>query len=178
MANIFTRKAVDEILKSEGLTPEERLERVMALQGRALDDGYISKTAAQEAQTAAIEAAKAEALAGVKAPDPKESDEYKALRGEFDAYKSMMDARTSDDFKGVKGKFFETVYSMVKREDGAKPVAEQLADIRKEYEEYFEPVESEQKKDTPQYSRQAGHSGVNPDSDEDKLYRQLSENWK
>jgi hypothetical protein len=57
----------------------------------------------------------------------------------------MQQARTSEDYKGVKGKFFETVYGMVDRKDGAKPVAEQLADIRKGYEEYFEPEKSQQK---------------------------------
>ena len=78
-------------------------------------------------------------------PDPKESDAYKQLQGEFDSYKQMQQARTSEDYKGVKGKFFETVYGMVDRKDGAKPVAEQLADIRKGYEEYFEPEKSQQK---------------------------------
>ena len=72
--------------------------------------------------------------------DVKESDEYKALRGEFDAYRTMQSARSSEDFKGVKGKFFETVYGMIDRKDGAKPVKEQLAEIQKNYEEYFTPT--------------------------------------
>ena len=148
MGNIFTRKALNDIMGNEGLTPEQRTEQVFSLYGRALDDGYIAKTAAQQAQQTALDNAKAEWEKGVKVPDPKESDAYKQLQGEFDSYKQMQQARTSEDYKGVKGKFFETVYGMVDRKDGAKPVAEQLADIRKGYEEYFEPEQRQQNKPT------------------------------
>ena len=148
MGNIFTRKALNDIMGNEGLTPEQRTEQVFSLYGRALDDGYIAKTAAQQAQQTALDNAKAEWEKGVKAPDPRESDAYKQLQGEFDSYKTMQQARTSEDYKGVKGKFFETVYGMVDRKDGAKPVAEQLADIRKGYEEYFEPEQRQQPKPT------------------------------
>ena len=148
MSNIFTRKALNDIMGNEGLTPEQRTEQVFSLYGRALDDGYIAKGAAAQAQQTALDNAKAEWEKGVKVPDPKESDAYKQLQGEFDSYKQMQQARTSEDYKGVKGKFFETVYGMVDRKDGAKPVAEQLADIRKGYEEYFEPEKSQQQKPT------------------------------
>lgn len=148
MSNIFTRKALNEIMGNEGLTPEQRTEQVFSLYGRALDDGYIAKTAAQQAQQTALDNAKAEWEKGFKLPDPKESDAYKQLQGEFDSYKQMQQARTSEDYKGVKGKFFETVYGMVDRKDGAKPVTEQLADIRKGYEEYFEPEQRQQNKPT------------------------------
>jgi len=145
MSNIFTRKALNEIMSNEGLTPEQRTEQVFGLYGRALDDGYIAKGAAAQAQQTALDNAKAEWEKGVKVPDPKESDDYKTLQNQFNDYKAMQQARTSEDYKGVKGKFFETVYGMVDRKDGAKPVAEQLADIRKGYEEYFEPEKSQQK---------------------------------
>ncbi len=145
MSNIFTRKALNDIMGNEGLTPEQRTEQVFSLYGRALDDGYIAKTAAQQAQQTALDNAKAEWEKGVKVPDPKESDDYKTLQNQFNDYKAMQQARASEDYKGVKGKFFETVYGMVDRKDGAKPVAEQLADIRKGYEEYFEPEKSQQK---------------------------------
>ena len=148
MSNIFTRKALNDIMGNEGLTPEQRTEQVFSLYGRALDDGYIAKGAAAQAQETALNNAKAEWEKGLKTPDPKESDAYKQLQGEFDSYKQMQQARTSEDYKGVKGKFFETVYGMVDRKDGAKPVAEQLADIRKGYEEYFEPEQRQQNKPT------------------------------
>ena len=148
MSNIFTRKALNDIMGNEGLTPEQRTEQVFSLYGRALDDGYIAKTAAQQAQQTALDNAKIEWEKGLKTPDPRESDAYKQLQGEFDSYKAMQQARTSEDYKGVKGKFFETVYGMVDRKDGAKPVAEQLADIRKGYEEYFEPEQRQQNKPT------------------------------
>ena len=137
MGNIFTRKALNDIMGNEGLTPEQRTEQVFSLYGRALDDGYIAKTAAQQAQQTALESAKAEWEKGVKVPDPTESDAYKSLKGEFDAYKAMQTARGSKEYEGVKPKFFETVYGMVDRGDGAKPVEEQLKSIRENYEEYF-----------------------------------------
>lgn len=140
MGNIMTRAAVTKIMADEGLTPEQRTEQIMSLYGRALDDGYISKTAAQTAQETALNSAKNEWEKNLPKVDVKESDEYKALRGEFDAYRTMQGARNSDDFKGVKGKFFETVYGMIDRKDGAKPVKEQLAEIQKNYEEYFTPT--------------------------------------
>lgn len=148
MPKIFTRDALNKIMADENMTPEQRTEAVYGLYGRALDDGYIAKTAAQQAQQTALDNAKAEWEKGVKVPDPKESDDYKALQGEFNAYKAMQAARASEDYKGVKGKFFETVYGMVDRKDGAKPVTEQLADIRKGYEEYFEPEQRQQQKPT------------------------------
>lgn len=137
MPRIFTRDALNKIMADENLTPEQRTEAVYGLYGRALDDGYIAKTAAQQAQQTALDNAKAEWEKGIKAPDPKESDDYKALQGQFDAYKAMQAARGSKEYEGVKPKFFETVYGMVDRKDGAKPVEEQLKGIRENYEEYF-----------------------------------------
>ena len=138
MPNIFTRKALNEIMASEGLTPEQRTEQVFGLYGRALDDGYIAKAAAQQAQETALANAKAEWEKGLTTPDPKESDEYKALQGRFDSYKAMQTARSSKEYEGVKGKFFEQVYGMIDRADGAKSVEEQLKGIREKYEEYFD----------------------------------------
>ena len=137
MAGIFTRNALNRIMEDEGLTPQQRTEQVYSLYGRALDDGYISKSAAQRAQEAAIESAKAEWEKGQTAPDPKESDDYKTLQNEFNDYKAMQLARTGKDYEGVKPKFFEVVYGMVDRGEGAKPLAEQLAGIKERYEEYF-----------------------------------------
>lgn len=145
MAGIFTRKSIAEIMSNEALTPEERTDQVFSLYGRAIDDGFITKGAAAAAQASALEQAKTDWEKNLTKPDPRESDEYKALRGEFDAYKAMQTARASEDFKGVKGKFFETVYGLIDRKDGAKPVKDQMADIRKSYEEYFEPEPQQQK---------------------------------
>lgn len=148
MGNIFTRAAIGKIMSDEGLTPEQRTEQVMSVYGRALDDGYISKAAAQTAQETALTNAKAEWEKGIKVPDPKESDEYKKLASDFDAYRTMQTARGSEEYKGVKGKFFETVYGMIDRKEGAKPVSEQMTDIRKNWGEYFEDSDPEPKKPT------------------------------
>ncbi len=182
MSNIFTRKALNEIMSNEGLTPEQRTEQVFGLYGRALDDGYIAKGAAAQAQETALTNARTEWEKAQKAPDPTESDAYKQLRGEFDAYKAMQTARGSKEYEGVKPKFFETVYGMIDRADGAKPVEEQLKGIRESYEEYFEAEQPQPSgngaRNTPQYSRQPGHPGVNPTSKEDELFKQLSDSWK
>ena len=179
MSNIFTRKALNEIMSNEGLTPEQRTEQVFGLYGRALDDGYIAKGAAAQAQETALNNAKAEWEKSITKPDPKESDEYKALMGEYTAYKAMQTARNSEDFKGVKDKFFETVYGMIDRKDGAKPVAEQMKDIRAGWAEYFDDGQDHgAPKDTPQYSRQPGLPSVNPTSDEDKIFKEISDHWK
>ena len=117
MGNIFTRKALNDIMANDGLTSEQRTEQVMSLYGRALDDGYISKSAAQTAQETALNNAKTEWEKNQVKPDVKESDEYKALQGEYAAYRTMQSARSSEDFKEVKPKFFETVYGMIERGD-------------------------------------------------------------
>ena len=143
MANIFTRKAVGAILNDEALTAEEKTERLFGLYGQALDDGYTSKSAAQAALNSAIEQAKADALKGIEQPNVKETDDYKELQAQFDAYKAMQKARTSEPYAGVKPKFFETVYGMVDHADGAKPEAEQIAEIQKSYEEYFNATQPE-----------------------------------
>ena len=135
MAGIFTRSALKGFITGENA--EEVINNVMSLYGRALEDGYISKAVAEEDRKAAVASALEEAKRNTPAPNIKESDEYKALQGEFDAYKTMQGARSSEDFKGVKPKFFETVYGMIDRKDGAKPIAEQLTTIKSQYEEYF-----------------------------------------
>ena len=176
MAGIFTRKALADILNDEKLSPEERTEQIYSLYGRSVDDGFVSKSAAKLAQASAIEQAKAEWEKSAQKPDVKESDEYKALFNEFASYKAMNEARNSEAYKDVKGKFFETVYGMI---DQSKDVPEQLAQIRTKYEEYFNPADGGEKpKNTPQFSQRPGHPGTNPTSEDDKLFKQLSDAWK
>lgn len=137
MAGIFTRPEIAKILNNADLTPEERADQIFSLYGRALDDGYVTKKAAEAAQTAAIETAQKAWEANQPKVNVLESPEYKKLQGEFDGYKTRQTARTSDDFKEVKPKFFDRVYDLIDRADGAKSVQEQLADMKKNYEEYF-----------------------------------------
>ena len=148
MGNIMTRAAVSKIMADEGMTPEQRTEQIMSLYGRALDDGYVSKSAALTAQETALNNAKTEWEKNLPKYNAKETDEYKALETEFAAYKTMQSARTSEDFKDVKPKFFEQVYGMLNRTDGAKPVKDQLAEIRGNYEEYFTEQQAPQPKPT------------------------------
>ena len=180
MAGIFTRPEIVKILNDEALDVDERVNRIMSLRGRDLDEGYITKSAAKAAQEQALEQAKGEWEKNIPKPDIKASEEYKALQSEFAGYKAMQEAKGSDDYKDVKGKFFDTVYGMIDRNENAKPVSEQLAEIRKSYEEYFNSpaANGDTPKNTPQFSKQPGHTGTNPDSEEEKIYKALSEQWK
>lgn len=178
MAGIFTRPKLLEILQDEAIDNDERLNRIMSLRGRDLDDGYVTKAAAKEDKDQAVIDARAAWEKEIPKPDVKASDEYKALESEFAGYKAMQEARGSADYQGVKGKFFETVYGMVKKGEGAAPIADQMTTIREQWPEYFtEPVQ-EKPKNTPQFSQNPGRMGQNPESEEDKLVRALSDNWK
>ena len=178
MAGIFTRPALDKIMNNGDLTPEQRTEQVFSLYGRALDEGFISKHDAEEATNRAVEAAKA----GIKVPepvDPKTTPEYMEIVKERD----MLRAIGGDDFQAVKPKFRETVFGMLDRSDKAAAVADQLTGIKEKYEEYFIPEEQpkpEQQKpqNLPQFSQNPGRPANNPESEEDKLVKQLSEAWK
>ena len=178
MAGIFTRPALDKIMNNGDLTPEQRTEQVFALYGRALDEGYVSRQAAEDAKNQAVEAAKA----GFKVPepvDPKTTPEYVAIVKERD----MLRAIGGDDFSTVKPKFRETVFGMLDRGEKAAAIADQLSGIKEKYEEYFIPTEqpkdeTDQPKNTPMFSQNPGRAGTNPDSEEEKLYKQLSDAWK
>lgn len=137
MAGIFTRPEIAKILNDENLTADERTDRIMSLRGRDLDESYVTKSAAKAAQDEAISKAKEAWIKEQPQPNVLESDEYKKLLGEFEGYKTRQTARLSDDFKDVKPKFFDMVYDRLDRADNAKPVQEQLADMRKDFEEYF-----------------------------------------
>lgn len=154
MAGIFTRTEVAKILNNADLTPEQRADEIFSLYGRAIDDGFVTKKAAETAQNAAIEAAKTEWENAQTKPDPKESAEYAELKGQFDAYKAKEAARNSDDYKGVKPKFFDEVYSRIDRSEGAKPVPEQIAEIKKTFDEFFVPAEPNPATKFPQFGAQ------------------------
>ena len=178
MAGIYTRNEVDKIIRDSELTDEQKTERLFALHGRDLDDGYVSKRAAEEAKNQAVEAAKA----GFKVPepvDPKTTPEYMEIAKERD----MLRAIGGDDFAIVKPKFRETVFGMLDRGEKAQAIPDQLTCIKEKYEEYFLPEEDpnknqDQPKNTPQFSQNPGRAGTNPESEEDKLFRQLSDAWK
>lgn len=162
MAGIFTRTEIAKIMSNADLTPEGRTDQIFSLYGRSLDDGYVTKKAAEAAQKAAIDTAKAEWEKNVPKVNVLETEEYKKLQGEFDGYKSKMTARTSEDFREVKPKFFDRVYDLIDRSDGAKSVTEQLADLKKDYEEYF--TAAEQPTPKPQFG--APTKGEMPKGDE------------
>lgn len=148
MAGIFTRRALQEILSGES-TPEEKADAIYSLYGRAIDDGYVTKAAANASKADAVEQAKADALKNVPKPDAKESEEYKGLLAEFNAYKTKQDARNSKEYADVKPKFFEAVYDKIDRTENAKPLEDQLKALRADFEEYFNPEEPADDKPKP-----------------------------
>ena len=151
MAGIFTRPEIAKILNNADLTPEERADQIFSLYGRALDDGYVTKKAAEAAQSAAIESAQKAWQENQPKVNVLESPEYKKLQGEFEGFKTKTNARNSDEFKEVKPKFFDRVYDLIDRAEGAKSVSEQLADMKKEYEEYFVSPQADPAPPKPQF---------------------------
>lgn len=178
MANaIWNRRRINGIIADENLSADEKTEQIFAIQGQYLDEGYVSKTAAESMKQSAIE----EAKKSFKLPDVKESDEYKELDQKFAAYRTKQEARFTDEYKSVKPKFYDTVYDRIDRSEGAKPVSEQLEAIKAEYEEFFIPAENPDNggKDAPKppmFSKPAGEP-VPPVSEEDKIVEQLRKNW-
>lgn len=164
MAGIFTRKALADVLNGEG-TPEEKVDAIYSLYGRAIDDGYVTKAAANAAKQDAMEQAKTEALQNAPKPNVLDSEEYKTLQANFDAYKTKQEARTSADYAGVKAKFFDAVYDKIDRAEGAKPIAEQMKEMREKYEEFFEPNDGKDdpKPGKPQFGDNTG--GGQPSGD-------------
>ena len=154
-------------LEAQGFT-KEQIEYVMTEAGRSLATNYTLTSDVQ----AKIDAA----VAAVSPVDPKTTPEYMEVAKERD----MLRAIGGEDFSRVKPKFRETVFGMLDRGENAAAVAEQIAGIREKYEEYFLPEEQpkDPPKNLPQYSKDPGRPGTNPESEEDKLVRQLSETWK
>ena len=120
--NIFTRMALEAILADGQLSAQQRAEQVLALFGQAREAWERERPA----------------------PDPTDSEAYRKLAEAFSAYKAMQQAREGRDFEDVKPKFFETVYGMVDRGEGADSLENQLKRIREQFEEYFLPAPAAQ----------------------------------
>ena len=153
-------------LEAQGLT-KEQIEYIMTESGRSLSANYTLNSDVQGRIDEAVKGVKPEPI------DPTTTPEYQAIAKERD----MLRAIGGEDFASVKPKFREQVYGMLQTGEDAKPVSEQLNGIREQYEEYFSPAKADEPKNTPQFSKQPGHPGTNPESDEDKLVKQLSAQW-
>lgn len=140
-------------LKEYGLTAEQT-DRVMALYGQSVQD----KTPNSEINEIKQQAA-AEALQNAPKPNPKDSEEYKALAQDFEQYKTKQSTITGAEFQTVKEKFRDTVYGMLEKGEQAKPITEQLEQIKTSYEEYFVAGEAS-KLNVPSFS--AGTEGTMP----------------
>ena len=155
-------------LEAQGLT-KEQIEFIMAESGRSLSANYTLNSDVQAKIDEAVKAVKPEPV------DIKTTPEYLEVVRERDMLRTI----GGDDFATVKPKFRETVFGLLDRGEKAAAIPDQLSGIKEKYEEYFvsdEPAKPD-KKDTPQYSREPGRGNVNPESEEDKLAKQLSENW-
>lgn len=155
-------------LEAQGLT-KEQIEYIMTESGRSLSANYTLNSDVQARIDDAVKTVKPEPV------DIKTTPEYIEVVRERDMLRTI----GGDDFATVKPKFRETVFGLLDRGEKAAAIADQLSGIKEKYEEYFvsdEPAKPD-KKDTPQYSREPGRGNVNPESEEDKLAKQLSENW-
>lgn len=155
-------------LEAQGLT-KEQIEYIMTESGRSLSANYTLNSDVQSRIDDAVKTVKPEPV------DIKTTPEYIEVVRERDMLRTI----GGDDFATVKPKFRETVFGLLDRGEKAAAIPDQLSGIKEKYEEYFvsdEPAKHD-KKDTPQYSREPGRGNVNPESEEDKLAKQLSENW-
>ena len=155
-------------LEAQGLS-KEQIEYIMTESGRSLSANYTLNSDVQARIDEAVKAVKPEPV------DVKSTPEYAEIVRERDMLRTI----GGDDFANVKPKFRETVFGLLDRGEKAAAIPDQLSGIKEKYEEYFvsdEPAKPD-KKDTPQYSREPGRGNVNPESEEDKLVKQLSENW-
>ena len=154
-------------LKEKGLT-DEQIEWLLTESNRVLAANYMPKSDLQEQIDAAVAAAKKDLPQSTKIED---SDEYKAVVAERD----MLRAIGGEEFSSIKPKFRETVYGMIQRGEDAPSLADQLGQVKEQYEEYF--VEADPKpKNTPVFSKPGGSVQTN-ETEEDKLYAKLLEHW-
>lgn len=155
-------------LEAQGLS-KEQIEYIMTESGRSLSANYTLNSDVQARIDEAVKAVKPEPV------DIKTTPEYMEVVRERDMLRTI----GGDEFQTVKPKFRETVFGMLDRGEKAAAIPDQLTGIKEKYEEYFvsdEPAKPDQK-NTPQYSREPGRGSVNPESEEDKLVKQLSDNW-
>lgn len=167
---IFKRQELED----QGFS-KEQIDFLMAESNRNLSANYVLKTDVQAQIDEAIKGMKPTAPEPV---DPKTTPEYMALAEERDMLRTI----GSDDFSPVKPKFREQVFKMLVRGENAPAVSEQLNGIKEKWEEMFIPEtpakeEPKQPMNTPQFSQDPGRTGTNPESEEDKLVKQLSEHW-
>ena len=158
---LFKRKD----LENKGLN-EDQIAYIMTESGRALSADYMPKSSLQEE----IEKAKQEWQKNAPSVDVTKTEEYIKLAGEND----MLRTTASEDFARVKPKFRETVYSKLNRAQDAPPVADQLQEIAKGFEEYFIP-DAQPAKNTPVYSQKPPKPSAN--SAEDAEVAKVLENW-
>ena len=158
---LFKRKD----LESKGLN-EDQIAYIMTESGRALSADYMPKSSLQE------EIDKAKQAWQQEAPqiDVTKTEEYMKLASEND----MLRTTTSEDFARVKPKFRETVYGKLNRAQDAPPVADQLQEIEKGFEEYFTAAE-QPAKNTPVYSQKPPKPSAN--SEEDAEVAKVLESW-
>ncbi len=131
-----------EFLIGHGV-PEDQVEEVLAAHAAAVSEEVSGMVPRDEAQRQVDEAV-AGMVSGEDARRLAEEAVAEALAGvdgetvaRLEAERDMLRAIGGEAFEDVKPKFREQVYAMLDRGPEARPVEEQLAEIREEYEEYF-----------------------------------------
>ena len=152
-------------LEAQGFS-KEQIEYLMTESNRSLAANYILKSDVQAQIDEAVKNVQPEKV------DPKTTPEYMEIVAERDMLRTV----GSEDFATVKPKFREQVFKMLDRSENAPSVADQLTGFKENWGEYF--ITEEGSKNTPQYSQGNGRGAVNPETEEDKLVKQLSETWK
>lgn len=160
MAGIFTRTPIKAILSDETLTPEDKLDQIFALYGKATA-GYISKGDHEAELKEAIENTKKDIPAPIKAT---ETEEYRKLLAENNRIKTLQ----ADDFAIIKPQYREMVYDMLNHDDGHKKYAEQIGEVKDKYAEMF--VEEKAEPEEPQKPQFGAETGGEIPTGNDKSF--------
>ena len=154
--------------------PDDQLDAIMNEINSTITNrltGYVPQSEVQSQIEAALKnAPKPDPV------DPKTTPEYLELAGERDMLRTI----GGDDFAPVLPKYREYLYGKLDRGEKARPIPEQITELRGQFEEMYFPEKEppkEQPKNTPQYSQQPGRASVNPTSAEDQEYQKAVQQW-
>lgn len=151
--------------------PDEQLDAIMNEINTTISNrmtGYVPQSDVQAQIDAALKA--------VKQPDPidpKTTPEYLELEKEIKKLRTIGGAEFSD----VLPQYRDFAYGKLDFGEKAKPISDQLNEMRGSFGEIFMPKHEDHPKNTPQYSQQPGSTNQNPTSEEDKLFEELSKGW-
>jgi hypothetical protein len=173
------REQVRAILTDESLDESAKVSRLLALHHDELAD--IKATLKTDDEVKAItDQAVANALKDVpQLKKVEETDEYKALKGEYENYKYTTDIKAKLKAAKAKDKFTDDIIGKLKKEEDFET---QLKTIKEQYGEYFDedggtPVPEPTPTNKPVFGTGNPHTGGQQTAEDIELAKARSQ-WK